>query len=52
LTQPTFALNQSGKVVIDKHAGGRSPDRADAVTIAFQPSRSALEVWLKLGAAP
>lgn len=48
LSQPTFTLNQTGKVVIDKHAGGRSPDRADALVIALQPGRTALEAWLKL----
>jgi phage terminase large subunit len=37
LSQPLFSLNQTGKVVIDKHGGGgRSPDRADALVIAFQ----------------
>ncbi len=48
LSQPTFSLNQAGKIVIDKHAGGRSPDRADALMIAFQPGTGWLETWTKL----
>ncbi len=48
LSQPVFSLNQSGKIVIDKHAGGRSPDRADALMIAFQPGTAWFEMWMKL----
>jgi phage terminase large subunit len=46
LSQPLFKLNQTGKVVIDKKAGGRSPDRADALMIAFQPATEWAAVWL------
>jgi phage terminase large subunit len=47
LSQPTYSLNNAGKVVVDKApAGTSSPDRADAVMIAFQPSHSALDAWL------
>jgi phage terminase large subunit len=39
-----------GKILIDKAPDGtRSPNLADAVMIAFQPSSRGLEVWLKLG---
>jgi phage terminase large subunit len=48
LSWPTFSLNQAGKVLIQKYDGGRSPDRADAVVIAFQPGTGWLEVWTKL----
>lgn len=49
LSQPTFTLNQTGKLVIDKNAGGRSPDRADAVVIAFEPGTQWAELWTRLG---
>lgn len=50
LAQPTYALNNVGKVVINKLAEGtNSPDLADAVMICFQPGSRALEVWSKLG---
>ena len=48
LSQPVFKLNQAGKVVVDKHAGGRSPDRADALVIAFEPSTQWLTIWTRL----
>lgn len=48
LSQPTFSLNGAGKMQIDKYGGGRSPDRADAVCIAFQPEISSLATWMKL----
>jgi phage terminase large subunit len=50
LTQPTYSLNAAGKVVVDKAPDGTpSPDRADAVMIAFQPSNRTLETWLRIG---
>jgi hypothetical protein len=50
LSQPTYALNNVGKVVIDKNPEGTtSPDLADAVMICFQPGSRALEIWSKLG---
>jgi hypothetical protein len=48
LSLPTFTLNQTGKVVIDKKSGGRSPDRADALMIAFQPGTTWQDMWVKL----
>ena len=52
LTQPTYSLNTAGKVIVDKTPNGTpSPDRADAVMIAFQPSNRTLESWLRLGKA-
>jgi phage terminase large subunit len=50
LSQPTYSLNNAGKVVVDKKPDGTpSPDRANTVMIAYQPSNRALEVWMKLG---
>jgi hypothetical protein len=38
LTQPTYSLNASGKLIIDKAAAGcASPNLADAVCMAFNP---------------
>lgn len=38
LSQPTFSQNNAGKMLIDKTPdGGRSPNLADAVMIAFAP---------------
>ena len=37
LGQPTFAENAVGKYTVDKMSGGRSPDRADSLMIAFAP---------------
>ncbi len=38
LSQPTFSQNNAGKILIDKTPdGGRSPNTADAVCIAFAP---------------
>jgi hypothetical protein len=53
LSQPTYSLNNAGKVIVDKKPDGTpSPDRADAVMICYQPRASALETWLKLGREP
>jgi hypothetical protein len=50
LSQPTYSINSVGKILIDKAPDGmRSPNAADAVMIAFQPSSRSMEVWLKLG---
>lgn len=41
LSQPTYSLNGTGKVVVDKAPDGtRSPNRADAVMIAFAPRKT------------
>lgn len=41
LSQPTFSLNVTGKVVVDKAPDGtRSPNHADAVMIAFAPRKT------------
>lgn len=50
LSQPTYSLNVAGKVVVDKQPDGtKSPNLADAVLIAYQPGRHALNIWEKLG---
>ena len=39
LSQPTFSTNDAGKILIDKTpSGGRSPNLADAVMMAFAPT--------------
>lgn len=49
LSQPTYSLNLAGKVVIDKQPEGtRSPNRADAVMIAFNPAGVAVDLWARL----
>ena len=49
LSQITYSINASGKIVIDKQPPGTlSPNRADSVNIAFSPASRALEVWAKL----
>lgn len=49
LSQPTYSLNLSGKVVIDKAPDGtKSPNLADAVMIAYSPAGSAVDVWSRL----
>jgi len=49
LSQPTFSLNNAGKILIDKApANSRSPNLADAVMIALNPINRSLEVWMKL----
>ena len=50
LAQPTYHLNEAGKIVVDKQPDGmRSPNLADAVMIAFNPAARTLEVWNRLG---
>jgi phage terminase large subunit len=49
LSQITYSINQTGKILIDKQPPGTlSPNRVDACMIAFQPGTSALEIWAKL----
>jgi phage terminase large subunit len=49
LSQITYSINATGKVVIDKMPNGMpSPNRADACMIAFNPQSRSLEVWAKL----
>lgn len=49
LSQPTYSLSATGKVVIDKSPEGmKSPNLADAVMICFQPSGRTLDVWARL----
>ncbi|HWI02377.1 MAG TPA: hypothetical protein VNT52_00865 [Acidimicrobiales bacterium] len=51
LSQPTYTLNTAGKVVIDKTPDGtRSPNRADAVMMIYNPAGVSVDVWAKLGA--
>lgn len=50
LSQVTYKLNLTGKVVVDKQPEGtRSPNMADAVVIAFNLGGGALDTWAKLG---
>jgi phage terminase large subunit len=52
LSQPSFSLNNAGKVLVDKAPdNARSPNLADAVVIAYSPINRALEIWKALGAA-
>lgn len=45
LSQPTYSQNTVGKILIDKTPeGGRSPNRADAVNIAFAPGVRRLDM--------
>ena len=45
---PQWSVNTSGKVLIDKQPDGAlSPNLADAVMIAFQPSTRMIETWIK-----
>lgn len=49
LSQPTYTINQVGKIVIDKAPDGtKSPNRADSVMIAYQPALRALDIWNRL----
>jgi hypothetical protein len=50
LAQPTYDKNSLGKIVIDKTPdGSSSPDLADAVMIAFNPTNGMADIWAKLG---
>jgi phage terminase large subunit len=49
LSQITYSINQTGKILIDKQPPGTlSPNRADSLMIAFQPGTRTLELWVKL----
>jgi phage terminase large subunit len=49
MQQPTYSLTATGKIVIDKTPDGMpSPDLYDAVMIAYNPSKYALEAWSRL----
>ena len=49
LSQPTYTINQVGKIVIDKAPEGtKSPNLADAVMIAFNPSARFIDTWERL----
>lgn len=49
LSQPTYSLNLAGKVLVNKTPEGtKSPNLADAVMIAFEPSGISLNVWASL----
>jgi phage terminase large subunit len=49
LSQITYSINQTGKILIDKQPpGALSPNRADSLMIAFNPQSRSLEVWAKL----
>lgn len=49
LSQPTYTINQVGKIVINKAPEGtKSPNLADAVMICYQPATRALDIWNRL----
>jgi hypothetical protein len=49
LSQPSFSLNNAGKVLIDKAPDNtRSPNLADALVIAYSPINRDLENWINL----
>lgn len=49
LSQPTYTINEVGKVVVDKKPDGtKSPNLADAVMICYQPATRALDIWSRL----
>jgi phage terminase large subunit len=48
LSQPTYKLNTAGKIIVNKAPDGtRSPNCADAVMIAFNPTPHVLDLWLR-----
>ena len=48
LTQIRYSRNGAGKIVIEKTPDGfTSPDRADAVCMAFAPLDNFMEIWMK-----
>lgn len=48
LSQPTYTINSSGKILVDKAPEGTaSPNHADAVMIAFAPSKN-MKLWEKV----
>jgi hypothetical protein len=48
LSQPTYSLDTTGKIVVDKAPeGARSPNRADAVMIFCAPRRGSFLDALK-----
>ncbi|MDE2403062.1 MAG: TerL protein [Burkholderiales bacterium] len=49
LSQPTYSISQTGKIVIDKAPDGmRSPNYADALMICFQPAGRTIDIWSRL----
>lgn len=52
-SQPTYSINAAGKILINKRPdGASSPDRADAVMIAFNPALRTMEFWEAIGRNP
>lgn len=51
LSQPTYSINNAGKILVDKQPDGMSsPNLADAVMIAYAPTFTShtLEMWRRL----
>lgn len=49
LSQPTYSLNNAGKVLVDKAPEGtKSPNLADSVMIAYNPAQVSLNIWENL----
>jgi phage terminase large subunit len=52
MQQPTYSINGVGKLLVDKMPDGmKSPNLADCVMIAFNPSTRSMDVWAALGKA-
>jgi hypothetical protein len=49
LSQPTYSINTAGKILVDKAPDGtKSPNLADSVMIAFNPTGARVDIWAKL----
>lgn len=49
LSQPTYTKNGAGKILVDKQPdGSKSPNRADAVMICFNPALADIDIWTRL----
>ena len=50
LSQPTYSINTTGKIVVDKKPDGmKSPNDADAMNILYSPGMTSLSTWAALG---
>jgi phage terminase large subunit len=50
LAQPTYTLNNVGKVLVNKAPlGSKSPNLGDAVCLTFHSGNIGLQTWMKLG---
>jgi hypothetical protein len=50
LSQPTYSVNGTGKIVVDKKPDGtKSPNLADSTMILYAPMDISMEIWEQLG---